>query len=114
MLESKVKKAVLARLKTVPNCYAYSSPVSRYGQAGVADITAVVNGEALYIECKTPEAHKKPNMGCSAIQMKFSEHVRHAGAMYWVVESLDTLNSLIYEYFGDRPDGTITFPIKSR
>lgn len=89
--ESKVKKAVLGRLKTVPFCYAYSSPMSMYGSAGIADIIAVIDGRYIAIECKTPEAYKKKDHNCSPAQLAFKKHVQHACGQYWVISCLADL-----------------------
>ena len=87
-LERGVKAEVLSYLKTVPFAYAFSTPVSRYGSAGLADITAVISGFPVFIECKSPEAFKKPDHNLSAAQKAFGDHIREAGGYYIVVDGV--------------------------
>jgi len=89
--ETKVKKAVLGRLKAVPFCYAYSSPVSMYGKSGIADIIAIIDGNYIAIECKTPLAYRSKNHGCTKNQLTFQEHVQDACGQYWVISCLTDL-----------------------
>ena len=87
-LERGVKAEVLSYLKTVPFTYAFSTPVSRYGSAGLADITAVISGFPVFIECKSPEAYKKPDHNLSAAQKAFRDHIRKAEGYYFVVDGV--------------------------
>ena len=93
-LEKDVKKGVLTYLKTVPFAYAFSTPVSRYGSAGLADITSVMAGYPVFIECKSPDAFKRKDHGLSPAQIAFRDHIRKAGGYYFVV---DGVNQLKYE-----------------
>jgi hypothetical protein len=95
MLEREVKKQCLGWLNTLPSSFYYSSPVSRYGRSGIADITGVVSGFAIYIECKTPEAYKKKDYGMSAAQKEFKSKIYDAGGIYFTVDSVDRLRSLM-------------------
>ena len=84
-----VKRKVLDHLSGIPGVFAYSTPVSRYGRSGIADITAVINGKAVYIECKRPSTYNNQ----TAAQKAFEGAVKAAGGYYFVVDSVDRLVS---------------------
>lgn len=58
---------------------------TRFGVPGMADIQGILNGRAVFIECKSAKGV------LSANQIVFGERVSNAGALYLVVRSLDEL-----------------------
>ena len=61
----------------------------RFGVPGMSDIGGVLNGRAIFIECKTATGKLSEN------QITFGEQVTRAGALYAVVRSLEELEAVI-------------------
>ena len=62
---------------------------TRFGVPGMSDICGVLNGRAVFIECKTATGKLSEN------QITFGEQVTRAGALYAVVRSLEELEAVI-------------------
>ena len=89
MTANELTKAVIKRINLIKGCMAYrSSNIPVRGKAntvkkGLADITCVVHGYAVYIEVKTGRDYQKED------QKAFQEEVENAGGYYWIVTSWD-------------------------
>ena len=77
------RQHILKYLKTVPNCFAWKIHGGRFGTAGMPDVGVICHGQSIFFEVKQPG--KKTTL----IQRLRHEELREAGAMVWVVHSVE-------------------------
>lgn len=90
--EGKVKAAIRAYLKTLPECW-YFLPVSNgMGSMGIPDIICCIAGHMVAIECKAPG--KENNV--TELQKRALAAIQSAGGVAFVASSLDTVKSVLF------------------
>jgi hypothetical protein len=83
MKEKTIKEAILQKAKSFgPDLLIWSNPVSAFGASGMPDILGCYKGKAIFIELKSSEKIKGPNLGRTALQLKKAEQIMAAGGHY--------------------------------
>ena len=89
MRESEIIKAVKEYLKTVDNCFYWKEHGSQFGQAGIPDIIACLNGRFVAFEVKTEKGK------VSVLQEITLRKIRSAGGTAVVVRSVDEVKEIV-------------------
>jgi Holliday junction resolvase len=89
MLERDIVGKVMGYLKTVPGCFAWKQHGGQYGQAGLPDIIACINGRFVALEVKTPTGR------LTKIQETTLQRIQRAKGAAYKVTSVDEVKKII-------------------
>ena len=89
MKEREIVKAIMAYLKTVPECFCWKEHGGMFGTAGIPDIIACIDGHFYGFEVKTETG--KPTKLQEAVIRK----INAAGGTALVVRSVDEVRAVV-------------------
>lgn len=88
-MEKDIVRAIMAYLKTVPDCFCWKEHGGMYGTAGIPDIIACIGGRFYAFEVKTDKG--KP----TKLQESVIRKILAAGGTALVVRSVDEVRTVI-------------------